>query len=77
MAIEKKPGLYLMPWFNGKKVTIDVYWDDEGQRWFYGRGADCGNPMTEDEWRELEYIGPVTSQYLTMVEGLMRCEGLD
>jgi hypothetical protein len=76
MAIEKKPGLYLMPWF-GRKETIDVYWSDSDQRWFYGRGADCGNVMTDADWEELDYIGPVTPEYLTMVDGLTRCQGLD
>lgn len=74
--MEKKPGLYRMP-FLGKSVVIDVYWSDDEQNWQYGRGADFGNVMTEADWSEIAYIGPVTDAYLTHVESLVRCQALD
>ena len=76
MTVEKKPGLYLMPWF-GSKVQIDVYRGDSDDEWYWGKGSDCGNPLSDDTWNELEYVGPTTGAYLANVRALTELEYRD
>ena len=66
----KKAGLY-----KDRDRVIDVYFFEgtNFKRWEWGYNSDCGMNVTNDMWWEMEYLGPITDQYLAMVIGMMNC----